>query len=216
MSMPTVLPKTRHTATVIFLHGLGDTGHGWCQMFDAISEPFVKYLFPNAPIKPVTLNMGMKMPSWFDIKSLTIGGEEDAKGIADSSAQLKCMIQEEIKGGIPSEKIIIGGFSQGGAVALYTALTSDVKLGGIIGLSTWLPLNGSFPAASSGQNSSTPMLLGHGNTDPVVNYAFGVQTKECCKKMNNQVVFNTYNGLGHSSSPKEMEDVKEFVKKCLL
>ncbi|XP_065061795.1 acyl-protein thioesterase 1-like [Rhopilema esculentum] len=214
MSMPSVVPKARHTATVIFLHGLGDTGHGWCQAFEEIAEPFVKYLFPTAKTQPVTLNFGMKMPSWFDIKSLSFQADEDTAGIKQSSNFLRSLVQEEIKNGISPDRIIIGGFSQGGAVALHAAFTSDVTFGGVVALSTWLPMHQQFPAASTGKNQSTPIFQGHGDHDPVVPYQFGKMTHEYLKKMNPSPVFKTYRGVSHSSCEQEMGDVKDFIRKC--
>lgn len=215
MSIPQVPPKAKHAATVIFLHGLGDTGHGWCSAFQDIAEPFIKYLFPTAKERPVTLNYGMKMPSWFDIKSLNFNDAEDKAGLQESAEVLMNLVDEEIKSGIPSEKIVIGGFSQGGAVALYTAFTSQLKFGGVIALSTWLPQHRSFPLASTGKNNTTPIFQGHGDHDLVVNHKYGQMTHEYIKKMNNSASFRTYPGLGHSSSEQEVQEVRNFLKTCL-
>eukprot|EP00794_Sanderia_malayensis_P004550 gene4550-5148_t len=215
MAMPQVPARAKHTASVIFLHGLGDTGHGWCQGFEEIAEPFIKYLFPTAKIQPVSLNLGMRMPSWFDIKSLNFNNDEDKAGIQEATKYLNGLVKEEIQNGIPAERIIIGGFSQGGAVALHAAFTSELTFGGVIALSTWLPLHATFPLASTGKNMTTPIFQGHGNQDPVVNHKYGVMTHEYIKKMNNNATFSTYAGVGHSSCNKEMSDVKAFLKKCL-
>lgn len=216
MSCPTVLPKGKHTATVIFLHGLGDTGHGWLAALEEISQPFVKYMCPNAPTAAVTLNGGMRMPSWFDIKSLSFDEKEDEEGVKRSSESLNSMIEEEIKLGISSERIVIGGFSQGGSVALHTFQTSELKLGGVIGLSTFLSMHKKFDSLCKPTNKDTKVFLGHGNADPVVNYAFGKMTSTVMSKYYKNTKFNTYNGLGHSSHPGEMKDVKEFLSKVLL
>lgn len=210
----TIAPKDNHTATVFFLHGLGDTGHGWAAGFEDIQEGYIKYSCPNAPIQPVTLNAGMRMPSWFDITSLNFQGPEDEEGLKKSSNQLKTLIAEEEKLGIPAERIVIGGFSQGGAVALYTALTMDKKIGGCIILSSWLPLHQKIKDEIKG-NKSYPVFQGHGNADPVVNFNFGMMTSTELKKIFSNYTFNTYAGMGHSSSPKEMKDVKEFLQKAL-
>lgn len=215
MAMPMVPAKLKHTASVIFLHGLGDTGHGWSSAFEEIAEPFIKYLFPTAKIQSVTLNYGMKMPSWFDIKSLSFDTDEDKAGIQQSSDMLKSLVKEELKHGIKAENIVIGGFSQGGAVALHAAFTSDVKFAGIVALSTWLPLHKSFPLASTGKNNTTPIFQGHGDHDPVVPHKFGQMTHEYIKKMNNNAIFKTYNGVGHSSCEKEMQELRGFLKQCL-
>lgn len=215
MVCPTVLPSAVHTATVIFLHGLGDTGDGWLAGLNEIKLPYAKYMCPNAPTAPVTLNMGMKMPSWFDIKSLSFDGDEDEAGIKAASQKLIKSIDGEIKSGIPSERIIIGGFSQGGAVALHTLQTCDHKLGGCIGLSTFLPLHKKFAKLTKSTNKETPIFLGHGNADPVVAYNLGKLTSSTIKEFYKNVNFNTYEGLGHSSAPQEMRDVQEFISKTL-
>jgi len=215
MSTPTVLPKVKHTATVIFLHGLGDTGHGWLAAFEEIASPFLKILCPNAPIQKVTLNAGMRMPSWFDIKSLSFDGEEDEAGIKKSSDSLKKLIEEEEKNGIPSNRVVIGGFSQGGAVALHTLMTYDKKLAGFIGLSTFLPCHKKFPGINNGENKDTKIFLGHGNADPVVNYKFGQMTHAKMSSYYKDISFNTYSGMAHSSSPKEMKDVQDFLSAVL-
>ncbi|KAJ7326562.1 acyl-protein thioesterase [Desmophyllum pertusum] len=179
---PVIVQATaKHTASLIFLHGLGDTGHGWSAGFEEIKMPHVKYICPNAPTNAVTLNHGFKMPSWFDIKSLQFS-EEDEAGIKDSAVKIKAIIEEEIKNGIPSNRIVLGGFSQGGALALYTAFTMEKPLAGILALSSWLPLHQSFPQALKG-NKDIPILQCHGTIDPVVNVTFGEMTATVLSKL---------------------------------
>uniref|UniRef100_A0A8C9SFL4 Acyl-protein thioesterase 1 n=1 Tax=Scleropages formosus TaxID=113540 RepID=A0A8C9SFL4_SCLFO len=111
--LPAIVPAARKaTAAVIFLHGLGDTGHGWAEAFAGIRTPHVKYICPHAPIMPVTLNMNMAMPSWFDIISLSPEAEEDESGIKRAAENIKALIDQEVKNGIPSHRIVLGGFSQ--------------------------------------------------------------------------------------------------------
>lgn len=206
---------SKHTASLIFLHGLGDTGHGWSEAFKMLRGlTHVKFIFPNAPVSAVTLNGGFRMPSWFDILSLTFSGPEDEEGIKKATLQIRSLIEEEIKCGIPSEKIVLGGFSQGGALALYTALTTEKTLGGILALSSWLPLNKSFPGSVKG-NQDTNILQCHGKMDPVVGYKYGEMTKEALTSFCSKHEFKSYVDLAHSSSPKEMSDVNEWLKKRL-
>lgn len=212
---PVIVQATaKHTASLIFLHGLGDTGHGWGAAFEEIRMPHVKYIFPNAPTNPVTLNAGYKMPSWFDIMSLNFSGKEDEKGIKDGAVQIRSIIEEEAKLGIPSDRIVLGGFSQGGALALYTALTMEKPLAGILALSSWLPLHKSFPQAVKG-NKDVPILQCHGNGDPVVNIKFGEMTAAVLSSFASKHEFKEYPGLAHSSSPQEMRDVKEWTNTVL-
>ncbi|XP_072018074.1 acyl-protein thioesterase 1-like [Amphiura filiformis] len=215
METPVIVePMGTHTATVFFLHGLGDTGHGWGQQMNEIKAPHIKYVCPTAKQIPVTLNGGMKMNSWFDIKSLSFDSAQDEAGITGASDDLKSWIAQEEQNGIPASRIVLAGFSQGGAVALYTALTLEKKVAGVIGLSTWLPLHHKFPDAIKGVKDY-PFLQCHGDMDPMVNYAFGNMTSEKLKKFASNHEFKTYSGMQHSSCYEEMEDVKSFLNRVL-
>ncbi|XP_072170233.1 acyl-protein thioesterase 1-like [Diadema setosum] len=209
-----VIPSGAHTATVIFLHGLGDQGHGWKEFFEMIKQPHIKYIFPHASIMPVTLNAGMQMPSWFDIFSLGAGGKEDDAGIKKASDMVKTMIEEEEKGGISSDRIVIGGFSQGGAVALYTALTVDKALAGVVSLSGWMPLHKTFKTDGV-VKKSLPVLQCHGTADMVVPFTLGQMTQVFLQSQLDNLEFKKFDGLGHSSSDQEMSKVSEFLQKAL-
>jgi len=164
----------------------------------------------------VTLNGGMAMPSWFDIRSLAPGGPEDEEGVKEAAKRLKSLINAEISAGIPAERIIIGGFSQGGAVALYTAFATDVKVGGVLALSTWMPLHKALTNPQTTKyNTGVPVLQCHGEADPMVSPRWGDMTHQCIKAFNPQAVFKTYPGVGHSSSPQEMADVKAFLDQTM-
>ncbi|CAK9293488.1 unnamed protein product [Gordionus sp. m RMFG-2023] len=201
--------KIAQTATVIFLHGLGDTGYGWSSQFQEMISPHIKYLFPNAPIISVTLNAGSKMPSWFDLYGLSMIEKEDEIGIKEAAYSNK-----EIENGIPSKRIILGGFSQGGALALYSGFTYKKPLAGIIALSAWLPLHKSFPQELSAENKDIPIFQAHGKMDNVVNYHFGQRTHDEIKKFNPNIQLHSY-PIEHRSDEKEMEDVKKFISEKL-
>jgi lysophospholipase II len=124
------------------------------------------------------------------------------------------MINNEVKSGIPTDRIILGGFSQGGALALYSALTYPEKLGGVIGLSCWLPLHSSFPAIKVCPDT-VPILLCHGDSDPIVSYKFGQLTNSVIKTFLKNTQLKTYRGLAHQSSQQEIIDMKEFIKQCI-
>ncbi|XP_072426648.1 acyl-protein thioesterase 1 isoform X1 [Chiloscyllium punctatum] len=217
--VPAIVPAAKKaTAAVIFLHGLGDTGYGWAEGLTAIRAPHVKYICPHAPIAPVTMNFRMNMSSWFDIIGLSVDSVEDEGGIKNAAESVKAMIDLEVKNGIPSHRIILGGFSQGGALSLYTALTTHQKLGGVIGLSCWLPLRNSFPeAAANSPNKDIRALQCHGEADPIVPLAFGAFTAEKLKTLINpdNVIFKSYEGMMHGSCHQEMMDVKQFIEKQL-
>lgn len=208
---PVVIAATaKHTATLIFLHGLGDTGHGWASAMGAIRSPHVKVICPTAPTMPVTLNAGFRMPSWFDLRTLDANGPEDEEGIRRATELVHSMIEQEIKGGIASNRIVLGGFSQGGALALYSALLFPKPLAGVIALSCWLPLHKHFPAAAVG-NTDIPYVQCHGDCDPIVPYKWGQMTASLMKQFLKHSEFKTYRGMMHSSSDEEMRDLKTFL-----
>uniref|UniRef100_A0A8C5BAT4 palmitoyl-protein hydrolase n=1 Tax=Gadus morhua TaxID=8049 RepID=A0A8C5BAT4_GADMO len=198
----TVSATEKETAAVIFLHGLGDSGHGWADTLAAIRLPHVKYICPHA----------------FDLMGLSPDSPEDEAGIKKASENIKAIIDHETKNGIPANRIMIGGFSQGGALSLYTALTCQQQLAGVVALSCWLPLHKTFPQAASGSgNKNTPILQCHGEMDPMIPVQFGALTFEKLKSIVNhdKISFKTYPGLLHSSCPQEMAAVKEFIEKQL-
>ncbi|KAK3331026.1 Phospholipase/carboxylesterase/thioesterase [Apodospora peruviana] len=224
---PLLFPATaRHTATVIFIHGLGDTGYGWA---DAVENwrrrqrlDEVKFILPHAPSIPITCNMGMKMPGWYDIVRIdgtpeSLRTDEDEAGILLSRNYFKGLIQQEIEAGIPAERIVIGGFSQGGAMGLFSGLTANVKLGGIIALSSYLLLSLKFAEflPKPEMNKVTPIFMGHGDRDQVVNIQLGVKSHDLLKGMGYQPTFKIYPGMGHSACPTEMNDVENFLKERL-
>uniref|UniRef100_A0A8C6PKV1 palmitoyl-protein hydrolase n=1 Tax=Nothobranchius furzeri TaxID=105023 RepID=A0A8C6PKV1_NOTFU len=199
----TVSGTERETAAVIFLHGLGDTGHGWADTLMGIQLPHVKFICPHAPKIPVTLNMRATMPAWFDLMGLSPDSPEDESGIKKAAENIRAIIEHEVRNGIPPERIILGGFSQGGALSLYTALTCQHQLAGVVALSCWLPLHRSFPSASSG-NKNLPILQCHGEVDVMIPVQFGALTAEKLKYIVNpqMITFRTYPGLSHSSCPQ--------------
>ncbi|MBN3305893.1 acyl-protein thioesterase 2 [Amia ocellicauda] len=214
----TVSGTERETAAVIFLHGLGDSGHGWADAMSSIRLPYVKYICPHAPRIPVTLNMKMVMPSWFDLMGLSPESPEDEAGIKRAAENIKAIIDHEVKNGIPSHRVLLGGFSQGGALSLYTALTSQHRLAGVVALSCWLPLHRSFPQAASGNaNQDMAVLQCHGEMDPMIPVQIGEMTAEKLRTLlpPHKVTFSTFPGLMHSSCPQEMSAVKDFIEKQL-
>jgi len=216
------------TATLFFLHGLGDSAEGgWSEVVPEFQSalPFMKVILPNAPISPVTLNGGMRMPSWHDITSLSNLDKQDFKGLDASRTRLEGLIKNEIDAGIPSNRIILGGFSQGGAVALFTGLQYTETLGGMLALSTYLPFkpkegsSTSFSSFAHSSNQETPILQCHGNADQVVAYAIGERSFETIVEARGgekkNIQFNTYKNMGHHSSEQEMKDVVQWLKKEL-
>uniref|UniRef100_A0A1A9WFU5 palmitoyl-protein hydrolase n=1 Tax=Glossina brevipalpis TaxID=37001 RepID=A0A1A9WFU5_9MUSC len=205
-------PIAKHTSTFIFLHGLGDSGHGWSSALERIQPPSMKIVCPNAPSQPVTINNGFLMPSWFDLKSLDMSGTEDEKSLKAAAKTIHIMINKEIENGIPTIRIVLGGFSQGGALALYSALTYAKPLAGIVALSAWLPLHQKFPAARL-NNNNIPIFQVHGDIDLTVHYKYGQQTASILQSFMRDVTFKTYHGLSHSGSDEEMNDIRHILAK---
>ncbi|GLD47131.1 acyl-protein thioesterase 2 [Lates japonicus] len=147
---------------------------------------------------------------------LSTDSPEDESGIKRAAENITAIIEHEAKNGIPPHRIILGGFSQGGALSLYTALTCQHQLAGVVALSCWLPLHKSFPSASSG-HKNLPILQCHGEMDPMIPLQFGDMTAKKLKYIVNPqlITFKTFPGLSHSSSPQEMAAVKEFIEKYL-
>ncbi|KAM5455171.1 putative lysophospholipase [Microsporum audouinii] len=227
---PYIVPAIkRHTATVIMAHGLGDTGAGWMMvaqnwrrrgLYDEVS-----FIFPNAPSIPITVNFGTSMPGWYDIKSLSSSlsmeeffAQRDEAGILKSREYFNTLIKEEIDKGIKPSRIIFGGFSQGGAMALVTGLASPVKLGGIFGLSCYLPLSPEQlkkHIPDEWPNQKTPVFMGHGDVDQVVKFQYGQKTVDILEDMGVEVEFKEYPGLGHSGDPDEIEDLEKFLDRLI-
>ncbi|KAF5895768.1 acyl-protein thioesterase 1, partial [Clarias magur] len=156
------------------------------------------------PVMPVTLNMNMAMPSWFDIIGLGPDAEEDETGIKKASESIKDLIDQEVKNGIPSHRILLGGFSQGGALSLYTALRTHQKLAGVVALSCWLPLRNSYSKSVIDTNKDISVLQCHGEADPLVPLIFGRLTVEKLKSMlkPNSITFKAYPGMAHNACPE--------------
>ncbi len=220
---PIVIPASTKAAagpaTVIFLHGLGDSGEGWedgAELWQT-KLPHVKFILPTASIQPVTLNRGMKMTSWHDIKSLEAIDSSAFTGIDASRAYIDSVIADEIKSGTAPNRIILGGFSQGGAMTLYTGLQSSHKLAGLICLSGYLPYSGSDFASkiAAGGNGTTPVFIGHGEADPVVNPKAGAKAAETLKAANVPVRLSLSTG-GHPTVPLFVVLCSVLTRTCLV
>ena len=166
-----VEPTSEHKATVIWLHGLGADGHDFEPIVPELKLPAelgVKFIFPHAPVMPVTINGGYEMRAWYDIRDADLANREDKDGVRQSAALVEKLIEAELKAGIPSDKIVLAGFSQGGAIALHLATRFDQKLAGIVALSTYLTMPESLSGEKSEANIETPVFMAHGSQDPVV------------------------------------------------
>jgi len=209
-----ILPRDNHTATVIFFHGLGDQGEGWADSFRyefAPHLPNFKFVCPNSANRPVTLNFGMNMPAWYDLKGLSVDAPEDKDGIQAATNYAHELVENEIAAGIPSNRIFLGGFSMGAALAIYAGLTNPNTLGGIVSLSGFLLCRNELPGEHKA-NLSTPIFMGHGSDDFLVPLQFGQMTESALKAFNSNVRMIVYPGLQHSSSPQELSDAVAFLQ----
>ena len=171
LSIIEIPPESAHHYTVIWLHGLGADGHDFESIVPELhlnAESGIHFIFPNAPIQAVTINGGMEMRAWYDILEMSLERKVDVAGIYQSEHMLRQLIDQEIAKGIPSEQILLVGFSQGGVIALHTGLRYPHKLAGIIGLSTYLPTLEQLKTERSRANYGTPIFMGHGILDSVV------------------------------------------------
>jgi len=188
-------PATEAAASVIWLHGLGADGHDFVPIVPELglpASPAIRFIFPHAPVRPVTLNMGMRMRAWYDIKTLTAEGRADEEGIRASVALTERYIAAERATGVASERIVLAGFSQGGAIALHAGLRHAEPLAGIIGLSTYLPLQGTLAGELSEANRATPILMCHGIYDPVLPAQLGAMAREWLRGLGYAVEWHEY------------------------
>ena len=171
-------------------------------------------MLPTAQTMPVAKALGVKMTSWFNIFSTDIDGVQDEKGIRAAFRLVNDIITREVERGTPADRIVLGGFSQGGAVALFTALNTEHKLAGVVALSTFLPLHKQLEQ-SADSNKDTPVFMAHGDSDMVVSYKWGSLSVKLLRGHFQNLTFITYPGLGHQTIPTEMVDIKEFIENVL-
>lgn len=199
--------------SVIWLHGLGADGHDFEPIVPVLDlgPREVRFLFPHAPVRPVTINAGMQMRAWYDVKGLALSEKQDAEGIRDSAEQVIALVQHENKRGIPTNRIILAGFSQGGAIALHTGLRYPQRLSGILALSTYLPLADSLDAEASPNNRDTPIFQAHGAMDPMVPIALGENTHRFLVERGYQASWKTY-PMEHAVHPEEITAVGAWIR----
>lgn len=199
--------------SLIWLHGLGADGYDFADtvpQFVLADRPDVRYLFPHAPVQPVTLNGGMAMRSWYDILGLDASAPQDAEGIQRAAGWIRALVAHEREQGVADSRIFLAGFSQGGALALYTGLTHDSTLGGVIALSTYLPLRQQLLARRDGLRKP-PVFLAHGDRDPVVAPALGERARQALAALDVAVDWHLYAGMEHSVCLEELQDIHAWL-----
>lgn len=198
--------------SIIWLHGLGANGSDFVPIVDEIKLPHaVRYIFPHAPKRPVTINGGFIMPAWYDIRTDDINAEQDAEGIRESQRAVDALIAQEIAAGIAPSHIFLAGFSQGGAIALHSGLRYEQPLGGILALSTYLPLAETVNAEAHLAISSTPIFMAHGRSDPIVPYALGKTSLERLMALGYSVEWHEY-AMPHTVCMEEIEAIEQWLK----
>ncbi len=205
------------THSVVWLHGLGADGNDFAPIVPELRLPStlsVRFVFPHAPVQPVTINGGMAMRSWYDILVPNLVRIEDEAGIRASERAVHALIQREVSRGIPTERIVLAGFSQGCAMTLHTGLRADYKLAGLMGLSGYLPLIDMAERDRHSVNQDTPIFLGHGLQDPVVVLNRAEVSRDKLKSLGYQVQWHTY-PMQHSVCPQEIHDMSVFLRSVL-
>lgn len=206
----------RPDAAVIWMHGLGADGHDFEPVVPELRLPpglRVRFVFPHAPIRPVTINAGMRMRAWYDIFQLG-GGAEDEAGIRASQAEVEKLIERETQRGVRPGRIVLAGFSQGGAMALHTGLRHPEPLAGIVALSTWLPLAARLPAERHAANAAAPIFMAHGTEDPMVPLALAQASRAALERLGYAVEWHQY-PMPHSVCGEEIADIAAFLVRIL-
>ncbi|WP_199100962.1 alpha/beta hydrolase [Dyella sp. ASV21] len=215
MILPTVDTETapHPTHSVIWLHGLGADGNDFAPLVPELVSPAwpaLRFVFPHAPVRPVTINGGLPMRAWYDIAGVDLVSRQDESGMRDSIANVDALIARENERGVPTGHILLAGFSQGGAIALSAGLRHADRLGGIIALSTYLPLQDSLAGERSVANADTPIFWGHGTGDPIVPLTRGVASRDLLQSLGYQVAWHTY-PMPHSVCAEEVADLRQWM-----
>jgi phospholipase/carboxylesterase len=205
------------TATVLVMHGLGADGNDFVPIaneLDLAAVGPVRFVFPNAPVMPVTINGGYQMPAWYDILGTDLAKREDEGGLRRSQAAIEALIANEKARGIPASRIVVAGFSQGCAMAFMTGLRHAERLAGIVGLSGYLPLANTTAAERSAANQSTPIFQAHGLRDGVIPIARAAASRDALQALGYDVEWHEY-PMEHSVSMEEIADLNRFLLRVL-
>ena len=202
------------TASVIWLHGLGADGNDFAPIVKMLNLPNIRFVLPHAAYKKVTANNGYEMRAWYDVFGFSVGSREDEIGIRESQAYIESLIQREIDRGIPARRIVLAGFSQGGAIALHTALRHQQPLAGVLALSTYLPLKASLAKEKSKANQHIPIFMAHGTYDNVISLDTSRISFEVLQAQHYVINWHEY-PMAHSVNQQEIEDIREFLRTTL-
>jgi len=204
-------------ACIIWLHGLGADGHDFeplIPQLGIVEELGARVVLPHAPLRPVTINGGMVMRAWYDIKAADFSRGEDSHGIRQSEQQLRALMQREVDNGIPAARIVLAGFSQGGAIVLHSGLRYPQRLAGILALSAYLPLADTLASEAALANSKLPVMMAHGRQDPVVPVMLALQSRERLQRLGYGVDWHSY-PMQHALCPQEIGDIRDWLVRRL-
>lgn len=200
---------------VIWLHGLGADGHDFEPIVPELGlRQAVRFVFPHAPVRPVTLNQGYRMRAWYDIIGLDRRAAQDEAGIRQSAGQIEALIAREGARGVPPERIVLAGFSQGGAIALHTGLRQDAALAGVMALSTYLPLEAQFAQERTAASQNVPVFMAHGTADPVLACALGEHSRDLLESLGYPVEWHAY-PMAHQVCLEEIHAVSAWLQRVL-
>jgi phospholipase/carboxylesterase len=205
------------TFTIIWLHGLGADGHDFEPLVPELLEPglpALRFVFPHAPVRPVTINNGYQMRAWYDIIGIDRRSAEDFKGIGESADSIGGLIHREHARGITSDHILLAGFSQGGAMALHLAPRHPDRFAGVIALSCYLPLSRELAKCRNAANLATPMFMAHGTQDPVVPYVLGEESRQLLETAGFKIEWHGY-PMPHSLCEQEVADLRSFLRRIV-
>ena len=204
-------------AAVVWLHGLGADGHDFepiVPYLEVDSAHAVRFVFPHAPRRAVTINDGLVMPAWYDIREMSLKRDVDERGVRESALQIEALIAREKRRGVPAARIVLAGFSQGGAVAIHTALRHAERLAGLVALSTYLVLDEQLDAERSASNRALPVFMGHGDEDPMVPLRAGEIARDRLIAAGHPVDWRTY-PMAHEVHPLEIRDIGAAIGRML-
>ncbi|MDY6992599.1 MAG: alpha/beta fold hydrolase [Pseudomonadota bacterium] len=213
MNAVIIEPPQKVTTSILWLHGLGANGHDFEPIVAELPAELTahtRFIFPHAPTRPITINGGMHMPGWYDVVATDLTQHQDIQGIHDSAQLIQNYLDSEIKHGIPSERIILAGFSQGGALALHVGLRYPTQLAGIIALSTYLPLATTLAAESHAANRPTPIFMAHGQFDPIILFTQAEHSHYQLNQLGYSVEWHYY-PMAHSVSLEEINDLSRWL-----
>lgn len=203
-------PNQEADASIIWMHGLGADGHDFEPIVDALNLPGVRFILPHAPYRAVSINNGYEMRAWFDIFGLDADSPQDETGIRQSRQEIEALIAKEKAKGIAAHRIVLAGFSQGGAIALHTALRHTETLAGVLVLSSWLPLNTRLQQEAHLANRALPVFMAHGTFDSIVPLQTAENSARLLTEAGYPLTWQTY-PMAHSVCDREVADIRQFL-----